>query len=246
MKTAKNTIVVLLIVTSSFLLFVGCRQPNNNPSKEDYEKMTAYVAVHFLIDNNQYHYTVRELETDNYGRTLYSVLLNTDVKYRQFVVIMQGFSKNCVWFYEDVSYYIGEESNEKTRLLKESNDWNTPMNDEKITKRNVRIEFPPGEGIYFGRTPKESKSSYPDTEWSEFVSGICSQLSINKNLYNIYLSDYNGNNKWLLCVSNKETEDIDYFVLSDEKAVLSSVQYDHNIEGIQQKISSIKSFCEWY
>jgi hypothetical protein len=244
MKTAKNTIVVLLIVISLLSLFVGCRQPNNNPSKKDYEKMTAYVSVHFLIDNNQYHYTVQEIETDNYGRTLYSVLLNTDVKYKQFVVIMQGFSKNCVWFYEDVSYYIGEETNEETSMLKELNDWNSPLNEEKITKRNVHIEFPPGEGIYFGGTLKESKSSNPSTEWSKFVSDICSQLSINKDLYNIYITDFNGINKWLLYISSKETGDIDYFVISDEKCVLSTVLCN-DIESIQQEITNIKMSCNW-
>ncbi len=192
--------------------------------------MTAYAAIHNLVQNNQYDYSVKELEKDEFGRVLFSLTVtprNNNSEYASYVVIMQGYTNGGVLYYEDVAYYAGDENEKNTALLKTTNDWNTPIDEAKTTIRRIHMEYPPGEGIYFGSTLNETGKSKPKMSWHDYTMIVCSALNINDSDYEVLISDYDESGKWLLCVNEKSNGRAKYFVLADETRVLS---YIKNIE----------------
>lgn len=243
----KQSIIIVIVALMLNIFNTGCRNVNNSPDLVDYEKMTAYAAIHSLTHQNQYDYTVKELEKDEFGRIMFAVTVSSPYdksKSVSFVVIMQGNTKDGVLYYEDIAYYSGDQNEEKTVLLKEANDWGLPINKAKITKRRMHMEYPPGEGIYFGSTLEETGKSAPETEWYEYKKIICSALNISDADYEILISDYDEAGKWLLCVNEKTTNETKYFAVADETNVLSFIEYTDDDEVASEMIS-IKNASGW-
>ncbi|MBQ7699847.1 MAG: hypothetical protein IJT49_05845 [Clostridia bacterium] len=244
----QRTLSIILIILLVFgTLITGCRDINDNPDMIDYEKMTAYAAIHSLVHENQYDYSVNELETDEYGRVLFSVAvtsLYSNANFGSYVVIMQGCTKGGVLYYEDIAYYSGDENEEKTASLKDANDWNTPINESKITKRRMHMEYPPGEGMYFGSTLTETGRSRPKKEWNDYIKIVYSSLNISKDDYEIVISDYDESGKWLLCVREGGTNNTKYFVIASERKVLSFIENDDS-DAIISDIISMKQESNW-
>lgn len=91
------------------------------------------------------------LETDEFGRKLFEVkffgnsidrlyIPNRETSGRLFAyAICQKADDECVYYYEDDSFSIfgaqDEFTDDERNALKQRNDWNKPLNDEKLTSR---------------------------------------------------------------------------------------------------------------
>jgi len=84
------------------------------------------------------------LDTDDYGRKLFA-FSNPEGVGIAGVFITQKYDNKYVYYYDNVSYFctdrILEYSPEQLDALKQANDWNKPLNEEKIIKREYVNKF---------------------------------------------------------------------------------------------------------
>ncbi len=104
---------------------------------------TASFGVPYMFDNDLKGRKIDVLETDAYGRILFSMF-----DYSFFVgqevttlVIMQKQDDQYVYFYEDYCYAMEDFSEETKLVLKKKNDWNLPLNESKMSQRTVEVTF---------------------------------------------------------------------------------------------------------
>lgn len=80
---------------------------------------------------------VKITETDEYGRKMFSFI--TGRVYG--VCIMQNNDERYVYYYDNESYLLSEQYNPFTAdqlyALKEANDWNEPLDDDKMINREL-------------------------------------------------------------------------------------------------------------
>ena len=80
------------------------------------------------------------IEEDSYGRILYSYTAYSVItdKKETAVLICQKLSSTDVYFYKDICYLLDEWSDEELLLLKEDNDWEKPLNPDKMSSASTR------------------------------------------------------------------------------------------------------------
>ena len=121
--------------------------------------------------------TAKELERDAYGRILFcyeapSLLTGEKIKA---IVISQALDDHDVYYYEDMCYYMGDATEEKTNVLKEQNDWGKPLNSKMARKRAFHVTF----DLYFRPSDSgfdQEKAQKTLEEFFELAPG--QQLSI--------------------------------------------------------------------
>lgn len=93
----------------------------------------------FCPDLKGYESIVEVLEQDSKGRILYeytSYNLVTE-KRETALVLCQTADKEYVYFYEDQCYLLPDYCESDIGALKERNDWDAPLNEEKMSKRKI-------------------------------------------------------------------------------------------------------------
>ena len=80
-------------------------------------------------------------ETDSYGRILFSYAAYNqfDQEDAVFLVVCQQTDAECVFYYEDICYIRDTADVTLIEGLKKRNDWNEPLNNEKMTTRSIDI-----------------------------------------------------------------------------------------------------------
>lgn len=134
--------VILFIIVLSFFVFV----PINNDSALSICGAYAVPGMYYS-DLKGIESTVEVLEKDTYGRIMfiYSAPSVITEQNESAVVICQKKTNDFVYFYEDICYEFVETeiTNENTKFLeiKDRNDWNKPLSDEKMTFRRIKVSF---------------------------------------------------------------------------------------------------------
>lgn len=87
--------------------------------------------------------TYEIMETDNYGRVMFTYSAPSFIteKNEAAIVICQKITKDSVYFYEDVCYEFVHSEAQDLQTLKNMNDWNQPLNNDKMTYRNIKVSM---------------------------------------------------------------------------------------------------------
>jgi len=134
-----TVIVVLLILTS---LTGGCF--HSYPKDEVVMVTQFFYAVPGAITSDPHAIRSEYIDTDDYGRKLFAFSINTSRGILG-VCILQKYDDKYVYYYDNVSYQCTEQFNscspEQLEALKEANDWNKAINEEKMVKREFVDRF---------------------------------------------------------------------------------------------------------
>lgn len=82
--------------------------------------------------------TIKLIERDDYGRVLYHLQTKDDYKIDAFFITQES-DQEHIYYYDNICYVcLSDSENEKDLVimdLKRANDWNTILNENKMTKR---------------------------------------------------------------------------------------------------------------
>ena len=151
MKSIRKLTVLILLLSVALSLFGGCRgiiQLEQRPYGN--KNMELYTIAAFSIPYADSKGTkIDTMENDSYGRVLFSVCFGSNSFYYPFeykqplyaYVICQKYDETKTYYYEDECFriYLTEDSftdNEKIEL-KAANDWDMPLNDNRMTSRTI-------------------------------------------------------------------------------------------------------------
>lgn len=169
------------------------------------EVCTTYSIPGFHKDDLKGPSSVEILETDSYGRWLYkckeyNVITN---KEEAAIVICQKLDDHYVYFYEDKNYLAYEYTETDIAELKIKNDWDQPLNEDKMTKCKIQVSF----DMY------NVKSGHNETR--DFCDWLLEKTEIessdNLGAYFV-LSDSSENDLYILCM-NYETRNERFAVI---------------------------------
>ena len=216
MKLSK-TIVILFFILCILLSSCNC----NSEKELSYAiGVCGFYAVprSFTADLKGQETEVEQIEIDSYGRTLFKYtakILNT-ASYESYYVVCQKYDTSYVYFYEDICYAVGESSSEDISNLKQTNDWDKPMANEKMSKRVNSIDA----GLFIN---VESPISYKKAE------KVCiNKLGIDADSveeFSIIDSNNTNNDLYLLKTKVNDVSKI-YLVLVDT---------DYNVAMLEMK-----------
>ncbi len=152
---------VLLLVLTLVAIFIIIRC--SGPKEEERQKMyltASYSFVgpredHSLVTGNK---RIKNVKTDSYGRKMFTVWISSamnfyaincgikDISFKpsRAMVIMQGSDDEKIYFYEDYCFLLETEEGflqQKVDELMERNDWNKPLQPEKMSSRLSGDEF---------------------------------------------------------------------------------------------------------
>ena len=150
----KKTIkfITILVVLTLLLSFAGCGcglQFEPGPYSDN--NMELYTIAAFSIPfADEMGTSVEIMEKDSYGRILFGVRFGSSLFYQKRsdeqewmygYVICQKYDKENTYYYEDDCFriYYSEDmfTSSEQKELKDINDWDAPLNDEKMTSRNI-------------------------------------------------------------------------------------------------------------
>lgn len=133
MKTFGTIIVVLIILFS--VITCGCQRRYSQDMVMMFTQVFHAVPGTRSFDKHSIEGEI--IETDDYGRMQFSFWTGNI----EGVCIMQKHEEKYVYYYDNVSYLISEEHKEHTTeeldAFKEANDWNEPMDESKMIKREL-------------------------------------------------------------------------------------------------------------
>lgn len=133
MKRFLCLFLLCILVTSCFF---GC---SGTISKGTALWATAFFSIPAGVDTHgQSNFEI--IEQDEYGRILFSINAYHffTQSYKTAFVVCQKYGKDEVCYYEDVSYTFAETNVES---LKKNNDWNMPLDESKMSKREVKFTW---------------------------------------------------------------------------------------------------------
>lgn len=139
MKRVKNIGVRIVFLFVLFSILTGITGSCQRRYSRDMVIMFTQVfhAVPGTRSINEHSIEGELIETDDYGRMRFSFWTGS-VKG---ICIMQKHDDKCVYYYDNVCYLISEPYKEHTSeeldAFKEANDWNEPMNESKMIKREL-------------------------------------------------------------------------------------------------------------
>lgn len=199
--------------------------------------------------------TFRELETDSYGRVLLAYKVNSYLWPFYFedtvaVLVLQEYDKNNVYYYDDLFYVFFNDclinkidlSNSKILELKEANDWNNPLNSDKMSSREISVTL----------DNVSVRKFYDGNEYdsSEFLNEVELYFKSNYNYTNesfeLICVDYDDEIKEL-CLAMWKTSENDYdlyFVIHDVRGGFSVMKI-YDMYNYQQDLASFKKANDW-
>ena len=175
------------------------------------------------------------LDEDQYGRLIYEFEAHNVItqKREKAIVIVQRYTDESVWFYEDICYLIEEYQQFDIDTLKEKNDWDKPLNEAKMTSRGYNVTF----DLVLQR---ESNVKPFDLR-----SKVANKLSIAENHLDFCLLDStaNGNDLyWFSANVNGETQT--YYVISDNNYNVKMHRITETDNFINE-LDEFKSLAGW-
>lgn len=142
-RFTKVVISVILLLSMPFVL-TGCYRYGDDYQGE-YPDLYS-VAIHSIAGTSGFYFSevkadsrINLLENDSNGRTLFSYYENTIISTYS-LVISQKTENGYVYFYPDYNFISSSAdvfSEEQIEQLKEKNDWNKEMNEDKCAKVEI-------------------------------------------------------------------------------------------------------------
>ena len=142
-------VLILMISTSCIYSRLGTPRPYNG------DQFALYTQAAFSIPAaEQMGTTINVIEQDQEGRILFEVSFGRQAFYYKdygnpstrlyAYAVCQHYDEQFVYYYEDICFEICNEkadfTQEKQERLKETNDWNQPLDDSKMIKKEILPE----------------------------------------------------------------------------------------------------------
>ena len=136
----KHKITALLVILMLLLTVLSGCGPRYFIYSEDYTGFELHqVAIYNVAGGEVNVSLVKELETDAYGRILFSYCVEDDAYPIGAYVICQKRDGEFIYYYEDSCSVMAEDLSDITDqtldVLKQQNDWGEPFQEEKCAKR---------------------------------------------------------------------------------------------------------------
>ena len=221
--------ILYLTVVAIILTTLSC-----NTTKDEKQRMYQTAAYNFpgpLVDmaivagsNN-----IKDVKSDSFGRKMFTVWIPSSMTFyaidcgvkdmsfrpRRAKVIMQGSDEKNIFFYEDYCFLLETEKGfpkQSVEELMERNDWNRPLQSEKMSSRLSGDVF-------------EGMDSSFERKDQEYIESLFPNIKVVRILH--INEDYNG--KMLLGINTyDETNDrlTNYFMIYDQE---TSVDIENNL-----------------
>ena len=142
-------VLILIISTSCFFSRLGTPRPYNG------DQFALYTQAAFSIpDAEQMGTQINVIERDQEGRILFEVSFGRKAFYYKdygndsarlyAYAVCQQYDDQFVYYYEDICFAVFQDqaafSQEQKDGLKETNDWNMPLDDSRMTKKAILPE----------------------------------------------------------------------------------------------------------
>ena len=229
MKRVCISVLIIVLIAS---MFSGC----NSEISED---MTLAVCGSYAVPGmfcNELKggtFSCEIVERDSAGRILYLYTTKNAISdsVESAYMICQKYDSRYVYFYEDICYAVGDSDEENIEALKALNDWDKPLNDDKMAARSKSVTM----DLYI--TTDTQLDHY------ELVRYIANELSVEQEtISKLIFLDNNMKGKSLYYLQ-LDSDDA-YLVISDEKYNIKfSEKVDSN--NVLGMISDFKRTCEW-
>ena len=141
----KITILITIVLIASTI--AGCLYSGN---RYDLYQMTRCNVLAANGVGESERVDIEVIEEDTYGRTLYSYTMNVEGRYEGYgriwvVAICQKSDRKLTYYYEDKCFILSDTldsiSEADIDSLKLNNDWDNPINEEKLSCRPIRPDY---------------------------------------------------------------------------------------------------------
>lgn len=184
MRKTNKSLLMVLIILLAISSFSGCRLLYNMGTPGPYtgDETALFTLATFSIPRcDQIGTKLEIVEQDNQGRLLFKILMgNSPLYYNCFgekntlvaFAICQHYDNDVVYYYEDDCWVIYSKAEEFSatdqRLLKERNDWDLPLNYDKMTVKTIISEEE--QGYKYTRSEKKIEQSEAKEEFLKQIS----------------------------------------------------------------------------
>ena len=179
-------------------------------------------------------YELEIVEEDEYGRILFSFSSRNLVteQWETALVICQASDEDYVYFYEDQCFLFAPWDESGIEQIKEKNDWCKPLNNEKMSRREVEI--------LIGDVICDPISLYQGSVFTRYDREILGQQLA---LWDIQLMDNDGNGHELHYIYS-ENQDVSYFAIINSSYEVAQLVVQNNTFNLEEYIAFKKS-CGW-
>lgn len=217
----KKIICIFLLATLFFAS--GCPQ---HPSVQSSSilKICANYAVPEITDDDLkgLELSTIVLDKDSYGRILFScsyISVFTEQE-NSATVICQGYSNEYVSYYEDFCYVLGKTAQEEIDALKADNDWDKPINTEKICYKKYKI------------TADMVAISPSELEYPKIKTAVCTALGVQKaEIVEVVFLDFDGNGKEMYYITTATAD--------GEKRYLAILDSEYDVSFLEISMNNI-------
>ena len=179
------------------------------------------------------------LETDSYGRILGSM---TDYCVfsggsKTVLVVMQKYDDNSVYFYEDISYAFDDGRQETKTELKALNDWDLPLDESKMSKREVKYTLDNnlivGSEVDFRRIEYQWTQDFKDSGNTIVDYSISDRDGLKHELYVIALETGAKEKEYYFAIVDIDSYELEYMKIED-------------INDYLEELIAFKQACNWH
>ena len=196
---------------------------------------TASCSVPGMFCHDAAFVDVQVKEQDEYGRVLFSYTTHSGITEQEQTawVICQKHTSKYVYYYEDLNYTFSNED-EAIASLKQKNDWEKPLDEQKFSVRQPKSYIIGAPGIYIDADLKYNKIAHAIKEnyhYDNIGSGLCD-------------ADGQGNELWHF---NLEKDGIaqEFFVISNSEYEIYLLEIVNNSFS-PEELHEFKVNCGWH
>lgn len=213
---------IFFIIFATFFIMVLCLSMFSGCSTKPPERAVLQIAGNYSMPGMSNHdlkgfSPIEVLERDSYGRILYSYSCYNIITEKDeiAIAICQKSDQDFVYFYEDICYAIGDYDDSHMDALKAANDWESPYNDSKMSRRKIKYTF----DLYI--------IDDCDQKFYTVQRAFFKTVGIKEsNIYNHCFVDYDSNGlaAYVFCVNNEDGTKDKYYVISSDSYEISYVK----------------------
>lgn len=179
---------------------------------------------------------LEKIDRDEYGRVLflyrgYCELIKEET---EILIIYQKYDDDYVYYYEDICYTFAIPSSETINIIKERNDWGIPLDESKMSRRQVRVTLG-------GRLRPMSDLK----EW-KIKQTLSKELGV--DIHSISIDDVSPSKQEAYFVALKNANGslyYAYYTIVDPSYQIRTMKID-SFEDFLQKLRPFKQECGWH
>ena len=220
-----------------FLCIVCILFPSCSSNPEHFAMIsTASLAVPCMFRSDMRGGGYEVLEEDDYGRILFSMtdhcIFSGDDETA--TVIMQKYDRHYVYFYEDICYTLDSFS-ETIDELKARNDWGSPLNEEKMSRRKVEY------------TMDNCLRLDHKSDFSKIKASLEKALEKDgASIVDCSISDFNGAQiLYVIVVETEAKEKECYYSIVDDGSYKIEYWKIENLFDYREELVAFKQSCGW-